>query len=118
MSNPMEQLDKSISEAENWATTGWKVTFGSRDVEINSIAEAEALKESFQNRLEAINYWRDIENLGSETAQIGRKAKTALEKGDVKAAINSVYFARYLEKRINEKAPTWSAALSALEASA
>ncbi|MBF0453429.1 MAG: hypothetical protein HQL72_01275 [Magnetococcales bacterium] len=115
MSNAMQQLDKAINEASNWAVSGWKMTFGPRHVEVNSLKEANALAESFHNRLEAISYWVDVETVGAETAEQGKKAKVALEKGDVKGAVNAVYFARYLEKRINDETPTWGPAFSALE---
>lgn len=116
MSNAMEQLDSAINTASTWAVTGWGMTFGSRHVAVNSLAEAQALKDNFPNRLEALSYWVDVDTVGKETAEQGKKAKVALESGDLGAAKNAVYFARYLEKRIQESTPTWGPVFVALEA--
>lgn len=115
MNSTMELLDKAIVEAENWANTGWKVTFGSRNVEVNSIKEAAELKPSFHNRLEAVSYWDDVNTVGGETAAYGRKAKESLGKGDLHGAKNALYFARFIEKRINEDTPTWGPVYAAIE---
>ncbi|MBF0446076.1 MAG: hypothetical protein HQL68_10850 [Magnetococcales bacterium] len=115
MNYPIEKLEQAIKEASNWATTGWSMTFGSRNVAVNSLKEAQELKETFPNRPEAINYWVDVETVGKETASHGEKAKVALQNGEVATAINSIYFARYLEKRIRDNTPTWGPVYLALE---
>jgi hypothetical protein len=115
MSSVTDQLDKAIATASSWAVTGWSMTFGSRNVAVNSLQEANDLKNSFPNRLEAISYWSDVETVGHETADHGKKAKDALANGDVGAAKNLVYLARYMEKRINDDTPTWGPVFVALE---
>ena len=117
MSNASDQLDKAIDGATNWAVTGWTVTFGNRNVEVNSLKEAEALKDSFPNHLEALSYWQDVNTIGQETTVLGNKAKDALSNGDLGAAKNAIYLARYMEKRINSATPTWGPAYQALEES-
>jgi hypothetical protein len=115
MNYPIEQLDQAIKEASNWAVTGWNMTFGSRNVAVNSLKEAKELKQSFPNRLEAISYWVDVDTVGKETASHGKKAKEALLNGELGTAKNALYLARYLEKRINEDTPTWGPIFLALE---
>jgi hypothetical protein len=114
MSSATIELDKAIDKASSWAVTGWSMTFGNRNVPVNSLQDAQILKNSFPNRLEALSYWEDIELLGQETAEHGKKAKAALEQGDLHGAKNSLYLACYLEKRINENSPTWGPAYLAL----
>jgi hypothetical protein len=118
MNYPIDKLDQAIKEASSWAVTGWSMTFGSRNVAVNSLKEAQELKPSFPNRPEAISYWVDVEVVGKETASHGEKAKEAILKGEFGVAKNSLYLARYLEKRINDNTPTWGPAFLALEETA
>jgi hypothetical protein len=115
MNYPIEQLDQAIKDASNWAVKGWNMTFGSRNVAVNSLEKAEELELSFPNRLEAISYWVDVDTVGKETASHGEKAKEALLNGDLGVAINAVYLARYMEKRIHDGTPTWGPVFLALE---
>ncbi|MBF0358789.1 MAG: hypothetical protein HQL70_09285 [Magnetococcales bacterium] len=115
MSSVTDQLDKAIATASNWAVTGWSMTFGNRHVAVNSLQEAKDLENSFPNRLEALSYWKDVDTVGKETASHGEKAKDALANGDIGAAKNSIYLASYMEKRINDKSPTWGPVLLALD---
>ncbi|MBF0382517.1 MAG: hypothetical protein HQL69_15960 [Magnetococcales bacterium] len=114
MSSANNELDKAIATASSWAETGWSMTFGPRNVQVNSLKEAHELRNGFPQRLEAISYWEDIKTLGQETAQHGKKAKAALEKGDLNGAINALYLARYMEKRVDENSPTWGPAYLAV----
>ncbi|MBF0194259.1 MAG: hypothetical protein HQL71_06850 [Magnetococcales bacterium] len=115
MNYPVDKLDQAINEASNWAVTGWSMTFGSRNVAANSLKEAQELKPSFPNKAEALSYWVDVDTVGKETASHGEKAKAALQNGDVNSAKNSLYLARYLEKRFNETTPTWGPIYVAIE---
>lgn len=101
------KLGVAIETAENWAVDGWRMTFGNRDVEISSLKKAEESPMTFVYREEAVSYWRQIDEMGQETAAQGKKAMAALDNDDLKAAADAVYFARFIEKRINKETPTW-----------
>ncbi|MBF0170755.1 MAG: hypothetical protein HQK87_06675 [Nitrospinae bacterium] len=98
---------KACDEATNWAVTGWEMRWGMNQVPVNTLAEAKAKPATFVNRQEALAYWSDIEEMGAECAACGTKALAALEKGDLGAAANAVYFAKFTEKKFNKQTPTW-----------
>jgi len=104
----LSAVETAIHMAENWAEQGWPMTFGPKSVAVNNLKTAREMSETFSYRLDALAYWQAVDETGKETATHGRKAKTALEKGDLAAAHNAVYFACFVEKKIDASAPTWS----------
>ena len=44
------QLKTAIDNVRNWHTNGWKVTFGFRETEVNSLQDALDLPKEFQHR--------------------------------------------------------------------
>ncbi|MEO5367815.1 MAG: hypothetical protein H7831_15930 [Magnetococcus sp. WYHC-3] len=112
----LQAVEKSIAEARAWADSGWPMTFGGRGEAVNSLGEAEAKSERFVYRQEAINYWRDVQEMGEECAASAEKAKAALESGSPQRAADQLYFASFVEKRTNMVGrsplfdPLWKAA--------
>jgi len=119
MGQNIEQLiQAAIDKSEKWHTEGWKVTFGTRSTEVNSLEEAEKLPRNFVYRLEAIAYWTRVKGSGAEAADWGRRALASLKKGDMTDVNDSVYYAMVVEKPINDKAPTWAPVVQALTSKA
>ncbi|MBF0186996.1 MAG: hypothetical protein HQL50_03620 [Magnetococcales bacterium] len=110
----LQKLDATIAEAENWPVKGWKIEFGPYRNPICSLKEAEELPEEAHNRLEAINYWAIVKRTGEETVAYGKKARAALEAGDVDGAKKSVYFSMFKEKQLLERTTTWGPIFQAL----
>lgn len=100
-------VEKATHDATNWAVTGWEMRWGMNQVPVNSLAEAEAKPATFVNRQEALSYWTAINEMGTECAAYGQKAVAALKTGDIGAAANAVYFAKFTEKKFNKQIPTW-----------
>ncbi|MBF0124675.1 MAG: hypothetical protein HQL60_04995 [Magnetococcales bacterium] len=101
------QLQQAIQRASDWATSGWPMRFGSHQVEVSSLPAAEKMPRSFANRQEALAYWTNVAMVSQESISYGEKALKALQKGDLPAAYDALYFARFIEKRLNEASPTW-----------
>lgn len=102
-----KDIEKALTASRSWAETGWPMTFGKQQRRVNTIKEANALEESFVYRLEAIAYWGRAKEAGGEAATWGERALKALEKGDLKDADDSLYFAMYLERPVRGDAPVW-----------
>jgi hypothetical protein len=105
----IEKVDAATKTTANWATAGWPVTFGNRNTPVNSLPEAEATNDTFVNRQEALSYWKTVAELGRMCVTQGEKAKAALESGDIQAAADAVYYAKFWEHRLNKELPTWGA---------
>ena len=101
------QVQEAIASSRKWAETGWPVTFGPRNVELSSLKQAESPPKNFIFRLEAINYWKQAKLTGNDAADSGQKALDALNKGDLSAAENALYFCQFIEKPFAEDAKTW-----------
>jgi hypothetical protein len=110
------EVAKATEEASNWAVVGWEMRWGMNQVPVNSLKEAQAKPATFVNRQEALSYWTDIEQIGAECAACGEKAKKGLETGDLQAAANAIYFAKFTEKKFNKATPTWGALSDKLHA--
>ncbi|MBF0628622.1 MAG: hypothetical protein HQL91_10455 [Magnetococcales bacterium] len=113
-SDVIKQLDVAIAEAREWAGSGWTMTFGRNAVRIASLPEARGQSDRFVNRQEAIAYWRSVAEAGEESAVQGEKAKAALERGDMRVAEGAIYFAVYVEKRLNKPSSTWEPVLAGI----
>lgn len=103
----MRQIEKAIESSEQWAVTGWSAAFGSRQVVVGNLKDAEALPRNAVYRLEAINYWKQVEQTGHDAAEAGRKALDALRNGDECTAADALYFSQYVEKPIAVFSNTW-----------
>ncbi|OSM05102.1 hypothetical protein [Magnetofaba australis] len=110
----ISQLDQAIDAASKWADTGWTMKFGPYNDEVNSLQAAREKPETFVYRLEAIAYWEDIQEQGAETVAQGQKAKEALQNGNMMLARQAVHHAMFLEKKVNDKAPTWGKLFTAM----
>ena len=100
-------IEKALASSKAWAVTGWPMTFGKQLRPVNTLKEADALEASFVYRLEAISYWRRVQEAGNEAVTWGERALAALKKGDLRDADDSLYFAVYLERPIRGEAPVW-----------
>lgn len=109
-----QQVKAATEQARQWTTTGWSMKFGPYQTEVNTLEAAEKTPRTMHNRQEAIGYWQGIQYASEEAVAQGEKALGELGKGDVTAAMRSVYFAVFVEKKFNEKAPTWGPVLEAL----
>jgi len=94
----IQEVKTAIEKVRNWHTNGWKVTFGLRETEVNSLTAAMELPKEFQHREEAIAYWRNIEGMSAHVTPYLEATLEALEKGDLKLAEDKSYFAHYFEK--------------------
>ncbi|MBF0583174.1 MAG: hypothetical protein HQL80_02935 [Magnetococcales bacterium] len=112
--NVIEQLDGAIAEARGWAEVGWPMHFGRNSVRVSSLSEAQGQPNAFVYRQEAIAYWKQVAELGQETAEQGEKAKQALAQQDLRLAEGAVYWAAYMEKKLNKPVPTWEPLLATL----
>lgn len=101
------QLREAIESSEAWSDKGWPVTFGARNVDVPTLKQALALPKTCVFREEAINYWKQAQLTGHDSAEAGRKALAALEQGNLVAASDALYFAQYLEKPVAEHSRTW-----------
>jgi len=100
-------IEKALEATKSWAETGWPMTFGKPQRSVNTLKDANGLEESFVYRQEAQSYWRRVKEAGGEAVSWGERALSALKKGDIKDADDSLYFAVYLERPIRGDAPVW-----------
>ncbi|GMT49272.1 MAG: hypothetical protein IEMM0008_0811 [bacterium] len=108
MSQDMKsKVKKAIDRSMKWAETGWETSFGPRKTPANSLKQAKELPDGFSFKLEAVSHWEMIQEAGEDCAKHGKKALEALEKGNMKEAIDSVYCAQYLEKFYEKQSKTW-----------
>ncbi|HCD35679.1 hypothetical protein [Chlorobium phaeovibrioides] len=101
-------VQQAIDASERWAETGWPVAFGSRNVSVPSLKEAEALPRTAVFRREAVNYWKQVQLTGADAAASGRKALRALKQGDLELAAGALYFCRYQEAPFASSTSTWT----------
>ena len=102
----INQLKTTIEQVRNWPTAGWKVTFGIRETEVNSLSVAMDMPREFQHRQEAIAYWKNVEDISQHITPYLEAALEALEKGDLKLAEDKSYFANYFEKPLERDTQT------------
>ncbi|MCW8798595.1 MAG: hypothetical protein OQK66_06470 [Prosthecochloris sp.] len=103
----IRKVEAAIDASEHWQERGWPAVFGPRNVEVPNMKAAEELPKNAVYREEALNYWRQAELLGIDTAQAGRKALDALKDGRLDDADNALYLCQYLEKPFEGHAGTW-----------
>ncbi|MBF0158925.1 MAG: hypothetical protein HQL58_05325 [Magnetococcales bacterium] len=104
----IEQLQQTIQKASDWVTSGWPVCFGHNQVNVPSLPAAEKMPHNFVNRQEALAYWHNVALASRESVEYGQKALAALQQGDLSSAYDALYFARFVEKRLNEVSATWA----------
>ncbi|MBF0183430.1 MAG: hypothetical protein HQM06_03440 [Magnetococcales bacterium] len=112
----VQLLDQAIAEARRWAETGWPMTFGRNLVAVTSLPTAEQQSDRFVNKQEAVAYWRSVAEAGEESAVQGERAKAALLQGDRRIAEGALYFAAFIEKRLNRPSSLWEPLLATLRA--
>lgn len=100
--NLKKSVQESLERSRKWAEDGWKVTFGARQVEISSLQQALDLPKEAPNREDAIGYWKNVQEISEEVSIYLEGALADLEKGDLKAAENKLYFAQYFEKPLEQ----------------
>ncbi|WP_130471027.1 hypothetical protein [Candidatus Magnetaquicoccus inordinatus] len=110
----VQQMDQAINDARKWAESGWPMRFGRNDVLVSSLSAAKQQSERFVNGQEALAYWRSVEEAGQESAAQGERAKQALLQGDQRLAEGALYFAAFIEKRLNRPTQTWEPVLASL----
>jgi hypothetical protein len=104
----IKAIDEAIQKSAAWHVNGWRVRFGQRQTEVNSLKEALALPNTFVNRLEAVAYWNRVQIASDEAVEWGRKAKAAAEAGRMAEAEEMVYYAIIIEKPMHgDRSPTW-----------
>ena len=103
----IQQVQEAIERSNNWAETGWSITFGPRGVDVSSLQQAQDLPKNFVFREEAVNYWNQVQLTGKDAAKAGEKALSSLEKNDLKAAEDALYLSQYFEKPFTKDAQTW-----------
>ncbi len=110
----INKVQEAIACSRKWAETGWPVTFGSRNVEVLSLKQAQLRPKNFVFRQEAVNYWNQAKLTGNDAADSGQRALDALNKGNFKAADNALYFCQFIEKPFAEYSKIWSPLYEAL----
>ncbi len=100
-------LETALKETLQWPEKGWSMTFGPRQIRVNTLSEAESLPAEFPYRMEAQSYWRRVKATAFEIEQWAKRALVSLEKGDMVDLADSVYFAMVLEKGLHSDAPVW-----------
>ncbi|NTW57274.1 MAG: hypothetical protein HGB20_09580 [Chlorobiaceae bacterium] len=103
----ISEVLKAVETSKHWAESGWPATFGPRNIAVNTLKDAEALPRNSLIRLEAQNYWKQVQLAGADTSEWGMKALDALKRGDVKSAGDALYFSQYIEKPFSECSKTW-----------
>jgi len=101
------EIRQTAERSRRWAEEGWPMTFGRRQRPVNTLADAEALEESFPYRLEALSYWHRVKEAGGDAAAWGERAAASLERGDLRDADDALYFAVFLERPIRGSCPVW-----------
>lgn len=94
----IKKVTEAIDEVKNWPIKGWKMTFGPRNVEVNSLQAALDQPKDFVYKIEAVDYWQNVSLIGHDIIEYLEMTRAALKEGDMKAAENKVYYAQYLEK--------------------
>ncbi len=112
----IKACESALDRTKKWATDGWEMHFGGRQITISSLKEAEELPHNSFNRLEAIAYWKRVQHASEDAALWGQKALDALKKGDLKSADDSVYFCMIVEKPLREITPTWGPVYEGIKA--
>ncbi|MGN7612664.1 hypothetical protein ACQZV8_11330 [Magnetococcales bacterium HHB-1] len=110
----IQKLDAAIEEANSWASKGWNMQFGMHDDRVASLSEAEGSPESFHNRQEALAFWSIVSRTSEEAVAEGKKARAALDNGDIKTAMRAVFFAMFKERQLLERTTTWRPIYEAL----
>lgn len=103
----VKDIHRAVDNSRNWGVNGWPMTFGKQNRPVNSQKDAEGLEKTFVYRLEAISYWDRVNDAGKEAATWGERAISSIQKGDLKDADDSLYFAVFLEKPVRGDAPEW-----------
>ncbi|NTW11216.1 MAG: hypothetical protein HGA26_07640 [Chlorobiaceae bacterium] len=101
------EVQKAVENSRHWAEKGWPVSFGPRNIAVNTLKEAEALPRTSAIRPEAVNYWKQARLTGNDAGDWGEKAIAALGAGNIKGAADALYFSQYLEKPFTEFSRTW-----------
>ena len=115
MDNNLEQhLQLAIDRSRQWAIDGWPVTFGDREVVVSSLHQAQDLPVPAVHRLVAVDYWRNVAQIGQEAATWGEKALKHLADNDLQAMEAAVYYACYLERPLAGHTRTWEPVLKSL----
>ena len=102
----VSQLSAAIERARNWCKAGWQVDFGPNRVAVRSLEQALQLPREFPYREEALAYWRNVQCISEEVVSCLKGALDDLERGDLKAAGNKLYFAQYFERPLEESSRT------------
>jgi hypothetical protein len=110
------RITRAVDASEKWAENGWAVSFGPRGEVVANLKSAEALGRTISFRREAVNYWQQVRLTGQDAAASGRKALRALEAGDEPAALDALYFCRYIEAPFALQAKTWGPLYDSLAA--
>ncbi len=103
----IRKVEAAVEASSHWSEAGWPATFGNRHVEVPNLRSAQALPKTEVYREEAVNYWKQAQLAGADTAAAGRKALGALQSGDIGAAEGSLYLCQYFEKQFEGHANTW-----------
>ncbi|MDH5560650.1 MAG: hypothetical protein OEY59_07320 [Deltaproteobacteria bacterium] len=101
-----QEIAESLKKATNWTQEGWKTTFGPKNIEVNSLKQAQDLPKQFAYKLEAVDYWKTVGIIAKEVTLWLEKALVSFDKGDFKAVEDQVYFAKYVEKPYERVANT------------
>jgi hypothetical protein len=102
-----KEIRSTAEGSRRWAEDGWPMTFGRPGRAVSSLGDANALEEAFVNRIEAVAYWRRVEEAGTEAATWAERAAAALDRGDIADADDSLYFALFLERPLRSTTPVW-----------
>ncbi len=113
--NLEQQLQRAIDRSRQWAIDGWPVTFGDREVVVSSLHQAQDLPANAVHRLVAVDYWRNVAQIGHEAATWGEKALKHLADNDLQATEAAVYYACYLERPLAGHTRTWEPVLKSLK---
>lgn len=111
------KIERAIESSRSWASVGWEMRWGMRQEPVSSLPAALSEPETSVHRYEALNYWRDVEEMGAECAEYGLKALEAARAGEMEKVVDALYYAKYVEKRINKQTPTWGDSYEAARSS-
>lgn len=103
----INSVQHAVEQSLRWSEQGWPVTFGIRKVVVSSLRQALELPENEACRDDAVHYWEQVDQLGKETAEWGRKAAEHLTGNDLQVAEDALYYARFLERPIVQYTRTW-----------
>ena len=102
-----QKVWQAIKQSQQWAEKGWPVTFGRKAVVVSSLQQARTLSENELCREDALHYWEQVEQLGKEAAEWGKKAMEHLAGGNLQAAEDALYYARFIERPLTQYTWTW-----------